>query len=143
MKTQDDPRKELIRRQLPLISCENITAVMKTWQAFAAQLMSIIGEEGFLVLYSRSLHLLRTVFPMLTPHDIQPSAKAWLIDLEIALTGQDPIQANAANMQLMLTLTNILASLIGEDLTMEILHAAWGNPAANKTPISKEIDDDK
>jgi hypothetical protein len=106
-------------------------------------LMAIIGEEGFLVLYSRSLHLLRPTFPMLPPADTPPSAKAWLADLDIALTGQDPIEANAANTQLMMTLTNILASLIGEDLTVEILHSAWGDAPANKNPARKEMEDDK
>jgi hypothetical protein len=40
-----------------------------------------------------------------------------------------------------MTFTDILASLIGEDLTIEILHASWGDTDANRTPTNKEIED--
>ena len=141
MKTEGDHRKELIRRQLTMISNGEISAAIQTWRTFAVQLMSIIGEEGFLVLYSRSLHLLHAAFPMLPNGDSELTSASWLADLEIALAGLDLIEANSANKQLLMTFTNILASLIGEDLTIEILRSSWGNTATNRKPESKEIND--
>jgi hypothetical protein len=143
MKTENDHRKELIRRQLTLIPNDEIGMAIQSWQPFAMQLMDIVGEDGFLVMFARSLHLLRSTFPMLPNDSIQVTGGTWLAELKNALSGQDLIQANSANHQLLMTFTNILASLIGEDLTVEILHSAWGDNAANKDPVSKENDDDK
>lgn len=140
---KDDHRKKLIRRQLTLIPNDKKSSVIQSWQTLAAQLMSIIGEDGFLVLYARSLHLLRATVPLLPNSGAEPSSTSWLADLEIAFAGQDLIEANSANQQLLMTFTNILASLIGESLTIEILRSAWGDTAAYKDSASKEIEDDK
>lgn len=138
MRTEGDHRKELISRQLTMIPNGKISTGIQSWQTFSVQLMSIIGEEGFLVLYSRSLHLLHAAFPMLPDGDSELSSTSWLSDLELAFTGQDLIKANSANQQLLMTFTNILASLIGEDLTLEILRSSWGDAATNRNPESKE-----
>lgn len=141
MKTGGDHRKEMICRQLTMIPNREIGAAIQSWQNFASQLISIIGEKGFLVLYSRSLHLLHPAFPMLPNGDSEFSSSSWLADLEIALAGLALIDANTANKQLLMTFTNILASLIGEALTIEILRSSWNDTTTNKNLASQEIDD--
>lgn len=138
-----DQRQELILQQIALFPNGGISAFMQSWQAFAIQLISIIGEDGFLALYSRSLQLLHTAFPKLPSNELLPSSTSWLTELEIALIKLDLTEAASANHQLLLTLTNILASLIGEELTNEILISAWGETATSETLASKEMKDDK
>jgi hypothetical protein len=50
----------------------------------------------------------------------------------MSLSDQTPAQAGAANRLLLITFTDIMASLIGEALTTRILSSAWGNVAADK-----------
>ena len=45
---------------------------------------------------------------------------------------QSSAQASAANSLLLINFANILASLIGEQLTTSILRSAWGNDASMK-----------
>lgn len=143
MKTGNDRRKELIQRQMTPNQHGKITASLWSCKTFADHLVSIIGEKGFLVLYSRSLHLLQATHPLLPHPGKEPSFTTWFADLEIALTGKEINEAYDAIFQLLITLTNILASLIGEDLTIEICRSAWRGTAANRNPASKETDDDK
>ena len=46
--------------------------------------------------------------------------------------GQTTAQISAANCLLLTTFTDILASLIGEELTISILRLAWGNVASDR-----------
>ena len=105
--------------------------------------MSLVGEKGFLILYSRSLHILRATFPALPNFDTEISPTTWLAELEAALTEHDLVGLNTANYQLLMTFTDILASLIGEDLTIEILNASWGDADTNRIPANQEIEDAK
>ena len=45
--------------------------------------------------------------------------------------GQTTAQISAANCLLLITFTDILASLIGEELTISILRLAWSNVASD------------
>ena len=45
----------------------------------------------------------------------------------MSLEGQTPVQAGEANSLLLISFTDILASLIGEQLTTRILCLAWGS----------------
>ena len=55
----------------------------------------------------------------------------------MCLERQTPEHASEANLLLLITFTDILASLIGERLTTRILRLAWGYDAANSA--GKEI----
>lgn len=142
MKTGNDRRKELIRRQMTPIQNGEITASLWSCQTFANHLVSIVGEKGFLVLYVRSLHQLQASYPLLPHADTEPSFSSWFSDLEIALSGQETNKANDAIFQLLMTLTNILASLIGEDLTVDICRTAWSDTATIRNPADKEREDE-
>lgn len=143
MKSKVNQRMQLIQCHLMMIPTKKVSGTIALWKKFSDELMSLIGEKGFLILYSRSLHILRSTFPALPNFDAEISPATWLAELEAALTEQDLVGLNTANYQLFMTFTDILASLIGEDLTIEILHASWGDTDANRTPENKEIEDAK
>jgi dolichol kinase len=60
--------------------------------------------------------------------------------LRTHLADQTPAHARAANSLLLTSFTDILASLIGEQLTASILRSAWGTLAS--VTSSKELDNE-
>ena len=103
----------------------------------ATQIISIVGEDGFNSLYARSLFLSQSKFPWLAAGSLTPNADHRFEGLKTSLEGQAPAQASEANTLLLITFTEILASLIGEQLTSHILQLAWGIGLSNSA--GKEI----
>ena len=99
----------------------------------ATQIISIVGEGGFNSLYARSVFLTQSTFPWLAAGPLSPQPDHRFAELKNALKGKHPAQASAANSLLLITFTDILASLIGEQLTTSILRSAWGNDAPDQT----------
>lgn len=89
--------------------------------------MSIMGEAGFDSLYQRSVHLTQASHPWLDAGLLATPEQARFTSLQISLDAQTPDLADQANYLLLITFTDILASLIGEDLTTTILRSAWEN----------------
>jgi hypothetical protein len=102
-------------------------AAIKLWEQMAVQIISIVGEDGFDSLYARSIFLSRSTFPWLTASPLPPPTDHRFAELKAGLEGQAPAQASEANSLLLITFTDILASLIGEQLTTRILRLAWGH----------------
>lgn len=126
---------ELLRHQiinsLPLLRTEKLPdAAVLIWEQMATQIISIVGEGGFNSLYSRSLDLTQSAFFWLDfdPHSIQAGQR--FAELKVCLEKQTPERAREANFLLLTTFTDILASLIGEQLTISILRLAWTIDAA-------------
>ena len=94
----------------------------------ATQIIMIVGDGGFNSLYERAITLTQVTFPWLTATS-PPSQEATngFVELATCLEGPPPEQARAANNLLLTTFTDILAMLIGEDLTIQLLRSAWGN----------------
>jgi hypothetical protein len=116
---------------------ENIAnAAMDLWEKLAGEIISVVGEGGFNSLYERSVHLAQPTFPWLPP----AQAGHRFAELRTCLAGQAPAHARAANSLLLTTFTDILASLIGEQLTASILRSAWGTLAS--VPAGKELDNE-
>ena len=112
-------------------------AAINLWALMATQIISIVGEGGFNSLYARSVFLTQSTFPWLAADPLSPQADHRFAELKMSLEGQTPAQASEANSLLLITFTDILASLIGEQLTTSILRSAWGNDASYST--SKEF----
>jgi len=93
----------------------------------ATHIISIVGERGFNSLYARSLFLNQSIFPWLAFTPMPAKSDERFSDLILSFQGQTPDQIFEAQNQLLITLTDILASLIGEPLTTRILQLAWGN----------------
>jgi hypothetical protein len=137
METRDPLRHQLIERLMAQRPEKVADAAINLWEQMAAQIISIVGEDGFNSLYARSVFLAQPTFPWLTASPLSPQADQRFAELKKGLEGQAPSQAHEANSLLLLTFTDILAALIGEPLTTRILCSAWGNDASTST--SKEF----
>ena len=104
-------------------------AAIVLWEQLAAQIVAIIGVGGFNSLYARSLFLTQSSFPWLTGCALSCSVEERFTALKSAIETQVPADALEANKRLLCTFTDILASLIGEELTSSILRTAWGGHA--------------
>lgn len=102
------------------------------WAPLATQIILIVGVGGFESLYARSVFLSQANFPWLSGSCASAQSDAWLADLKNRLQGQLPAQAILANSLLLLTFTDLLASLIGEALTERILNSAWDHNTRNR-----------
>ena len=111
------------------------------WAQLATQIISIIGEGGFNSLYARSVFLAQPTFPWLAvnPRPSPPIDHRFAI-LEMSFEGRTPEQVSAANSLLLITFTDILDALIGEQLTTRILHSAWGAHTSEKA--NKELNNE-
>ena len=118
---------------------ENVPdAAVDLWEKMSTQIISIVGEGGFTSLYARSLHLTQSAFPWLADSSLSPPADQRFKKLKISFEGQTPAQATEANRRLLTTFTDILASLVGEQLTTRILRSAWGVDAQDRTSKEQE-----
>lgn len=118
-------------------------AAVSHWEKLADEIVSIVGEPGFASLYERTLHLAQSTCPWLTPDSspLQPPPNSHRFEeLGMRLANQTPAHAREAHSLLLTIFTDILASLIGEQLTAGMLRAAWGNMAS--VTSGKEIDNE-
>lgn len=131
-------RQQIIAR-LMARQPENIAdAAMDLWEKLAGEIISVVGEAGFNSLYERSVHLAQPTFPWLPPSSSPLQAQNRFAELRTRLADQTPADAHAANSLLLTAFTDILASLIGEQLTANILRSAWGDLAS--VTSAKELD---
>lgn len=116
---------------------EKVADAVDLWSPLAIQIISIIGEGGFNSLYTRSAFLARSTYPWLTVGAPPPQAEQRLDGLKASLQNQTSAQANAANILLLTIFTDTLSSIIGEALTVNILHAAWNVDASDAVDNKK------
>jgi hypothetical protein len=133
METRDLSRHRLIERLMARHPEKVADAAITLWEPMAAQIISIVGEDGFNSLYARSVFLAQPTFPWLTTSSLSQQTDQRFAELKKRLEGQTPSQAREANSLLLLTFTGILAALIGEPLTTRILWAAWGDDSSTGT----------
>ena len=133
METSELLRQQLVKRRMALPSEEEVAVTaIDLWEQMAAQIISIIGEGGFDSLYLRSVFLTQSTYPWLAVVLPQSKTDQRFKDLQISFEGQAPEQAKAANSLLLINFTDILASLIGEQLTIRLLRSAWGEDPSEK-----------
>ncbi len=108
-------------------------AVTTLWEPMATHIVSIVGEGGFNSLYARSLFLNQSTFPWLAVSPMPAKSDDRFANLIMSFEGQTLEQACEAHCRLLITLTDILASLIGEPLTTRIIQLAWGNDLLMRT----------
>jgi hypothetical protein len=109
------------------------------WEKLAVNIISIIGEGGFGSLYARSLFLTKATFPWLESGIYTPQTSAPFLWLKACYAGQTPEHAKEANFLFLVTFTDVLSSLIGEQLTLSILRSAWSfhAPVSHRQGIKK------
>lgn len=108
-------------------------AVVRTWDEVAGRLAPIIGEQGFRVLYKRSLHVNASTFPWLAPAQTPP-ADSPFADLRLRLERETPARAEEASRALFATFTGLLNTLIGEALTTRLLASVPGQGGPDEPP---------
>ena len=136
MESHDLPRHQIIEILMAQLPEKDADAALHVWEQMATQIISIVGEEGFNSLYARSIFLTQSTFPWLAAGPA-PQSDHRFAGLKTSLDGQTPAQASEANTLLLITFIEILASLIGTQLTSHILQLAWGIDPSNST--GKEI----
>ena len=130
METSDRLRRQ-ISRSLSAQHTETVAdAAISLWEQMATEIISIVGDGGFNSLYARSVYLTQSAFPWLAAGAPSAQTDHRFADLRASLEGQTPAQAREANSLLLITFTDILAGLIGEELTANLLRLAWGNGAS-------------
>ena len=132
METSDILRQQKIKSLIAQPTEKVADAAIDLWEQLAAQIISIVGEGGFNSLYMRSVFLTQSTFPWLSAVSLSPQTDQRFTDLKISLEGQTPEQVSAANSHLLITFTDILATLIGEQLTIRLLRSAWGEDPSEK-----------
>jgi hypothetical protein len=137
METSDLTRHQIIKSLMAEPTEKIVDAAIDLWERMATQIISIVGEDGFNSLYARSVFLSQSRFPWLAASQLTPPINQRFAELKTRLEGQTPTQASEANSLLLITFTDILVSLIGEQLTTRILGLAWGIDTSNST--GKEI----
>ena len=109
-----------------MAQCTEVDAAIKLWEQMATQIVALVGEDGFNSLYARSVFLSQSTFPCLAAGSPSPQTDHRLANLKTSLEGQTAVQVVEACGLLLITFTDTLASLIGEQLTARILQTAWG-----------------
>lgn len=137
--------EHLLRQQLiqglTVAPTENVvSAAIGLWEQLSGQIVAIVGQGGFDSLYARSLFLSQSTFPWLGASAVSAQTGRGFTELKTSFEGQTPAQAVAANSLLLVTFTDILAALIGEQLTNRILLSAWSNHAQDT--VGREIQND-
>ena len=125
--TSDLLRQQIVKRRMAQPTEDVVDAVINLWEHLATQIIPIIGEGGFNAIYARSVFLTQSTFPWLAADSLSPQTDHRFAELKISLEGRPPEQTNAGNSLLFITFTDILASLIGEQLTSLILRSALGD----------------
>lgn len=146
METGNLLRHQIIESLMAQHTEKVANAAINLWEPMAAQIISIVGEGGFNSLYARSVFLTQSTFPWLATSLLSPQTDHRFAELKMSLEGQSPSQAIEANSLLLITFTDILASLIGEQLTTSILRSAWGTAeflVGQPNDASNMLDDEK
>lgn len=104
---------------------KNRDRLIELWEQLAFEIISIIGEEGFISLYKRSEFLAHQNFAWLSTQSQTDQINQWLLKLQACFESQPSPEAYNANLMLLNIFTDILALLIGEQLTLRILNSAW------------------
>jgi hypothetical protein len=100
-------------------------AAQRLCEQLARQVTPLIGDRGVAAIYARSLQLTQRQFPALATIPASGNLHGLFADGRRSLEQQEPTVATAAAVAMLATLTDVLASLIGEGLTTRLLREAW------------------
>jgi hypothetical protein len=113
---------------------DHAQSLIRPWSRLGRQLVPLIGEGGFVALFSRSARLLSPPRPWLSIDAARRTSTLLLTALEQDLAGADPLEAAATHEELMGTFVRQLGALIGPTLTARLLAetGADGTPQKNQ-----------
>jgi len=108
-------------------------AIVSTLQDMTAALTPIIGQQGVVALYRRSLHLCASNHPRLAGTYDSVQTALDLIALNSVLVEQSEVDALFFGEVLLTTFYELLTTLIGPSLTARLLRGVW-EPSLSDTP---------
>lgn len=132
METNNALRHQIIKNLMAQRTEKIAYAAIAVWEQMAKQIIAIVGQDGFDSLYARSVYLTQPTVPWLAAGLLSPQTEQRFAELKLCFDGQDPAQIRDANALLLITFTDILSVLIGEQLTTKILRSAWGADASGE-----------
>lgn len=109
-------------------------AILSIWRKVVAQLEPVIGGRGVDVIFERSLQMASAAFPWLAIAGAHEGSAALLASLKVRLEGREPNDAAEAGYTLLVAFTELLATMIGESLTVRLLEPVW----VSTSPASKK-----
>ena len=111
-------------------------ATVRSLTLLFAVLKPLVGDLAVQALYARSLKVARPSFHRPAEAGPRPDGD-WLAPLHIELCSWSPADAWLASQALLLSLVDLLASLIGDSLTDRLLQRAWFNSRPEATTKEK------
>jgi len=133
--TDSELRREAIRRTLARRAggTPDASSVAKAtlgiWHQVSARLAPVIGARGVDALFSRSLQLTSAAFPWLAIIGENMESADLLANIETRLAWREPETALEVSYTLLVTFTELMATLIGESLTGRLLDPVWVPPS--------------
>ena len=108
-------------------------AIVSILQAMDAALTPIIGRQGVVAMYRRSVHLCACAHPQLAGVNDSVQAAPDLVALKSVLVEQSAVDALHLGEVLLTTFYELLTTLIGPSLTARLLRDVW-EPSLSDTP---------
>jgi hypothetical protein len=109
-------------------------ATVATWDRLAKCLVPVIGRQGVDVLFNRAVHLTIAAYPWLEAPGARLDGEVPLADFRSRLEQRDPEAASAASQAVLVTFSELLASLIGQPLTERLLAPVWASEIPTRAP---------
>lgn len=117
---------------------KTVHAIILTLQEMDAALRPIIGQQGVVALYRRSLHLCASTHPRLAGTFDSEQSSLDLIGLKSVLVKQSEVDALFFGEVLLTTFYELLTKLIGPSLTARLLRGVW-KPSLSDTPSQENL----
>ncbi|MGL6109776.1 MAG: hypothetical protein ACRC2B_06695 [Rubrivivax sp.] len=105
-------------------------AVLSIWEEIDDALTPIVGSQGVVALYRRSLHLAVAQHPWLAGRDEGVLTDTDPAVLKSVLAQRSSAEAAAGGSAFLNTFHELLASLIGPSLTARLLRSVWEPPSS-------------
>lgn len=143
MENDDDKRQQLlleIMTDTGATSPDSTDELLRPWRRLAANLSPLIGESGFCALHLRATRLVAGRFEWLAAAQSCKSIERALEALGATYGSQEPPAARAGNAALLDTFTRLLSDLIGQALTMRLLHSALNGDVGQKNAQEHKYD---
>lgn len=118
---------------------DHAAPLIRPWSRLGHQLVPLIGEGGFVALFTRSARLLSPPRAWLSVDATRRTSTLLLSALEQDLAAAEPAEAAATHDELMATFLRQLGALIGPTLTARLL----AETGADGTPQKNQEEHDK
>ncbi len=104
---------------------EHGEAVEQACRRLRQRLVGVIGQSGFDILFAHALAITKAEFSFLAGVEIGQWPTGCLTGWHEPIQGLDADQARAAHVSLLANLIWLLATFLGEDLSLRLVGQAW------------------